>query len=88
MKKIATLILFAGLALSAMAQNLTLKGTVKDSAGEPIIGAFVVQQGTNNGAMTDVDGAFALTTPQGASIEISCIGYATQVISNNGQQWW
>ena len=86
MKKIATLILFAGLALSAMAQNLTLKGTVKDSAGEPIIGAFVVQQGTNNGAMTDVDGAFALTTPQGASIEISCIGYATQVISNNGQQ--
>lgn len=86
MKKIATLILFAGLALSAMAQNLTLKGTVKDSAGEPIIGAFVVQQGTNNGAMTDVDGAFALTTPQGASVEFSCIGYATQVISNNGQQ--
>ena len=86
MKKIATLILFAGLALSAMAQNLTLKGTVKDSAGEPIIGAFVVQQGTSNGAMTDVDGAFALSAPQGASIEISCIGYATQVISNNGQQ--
>ena len=86
MKKIATLILFAGLALSAMAQNLTLKGKVQDAAGEPIIGAFVVQQGTNNGAMTDVDGAFALTTPQGASVEISCIGYATQVISNNGQQ--
>ncbi len=86
MKKIATLILFAGLALSALAQNVTLRGTVQDAAGEPIIGAFVVQQGTNNGAMTDVDGAFALSTPKGASVEISCIGYATQVISNNGQQ--
>ena len=86
MKKIATLILFLGLALSASAQNITLKGVVKDSAGEPIIGAFVVQQGTNNGSMTGVDGGFALSTPRGASVEISCIGYATQVIVNNGEQ--
>ena len=86
MKKLATLILSAGLALSAMAQNVTLKGVVKDSAGEPIIGAFVVQQGTSNGAMTGVDGDFVLSTPRGASIEISCIGYATQVIVNNGEQ--
>lgn len=86
MKKIATLILSLGLALSAMAQNVTVKGTVQDSAGEPIIGAFVVQQGTNNGTMTGVGGDFSLTTPQGAAIEISCIGYQTQVISNAGQQ--
>ena len=86
MKKIATLILFLGLALSVSAQNITLKGVVKDSAGEPIIGAFVVQQGTNNGSMTGVDGGFALSTPRGASVEISCIGYATQVIVNNGEQ--
>ena len=85
MKKIATLILTAGLALSAMAQNVTLKGVVQDSAGEPIIGAFVVQQGTSNGTMTGVDGDFALSAPKGAAIEISCIGYATQVISNNGE---
>jgi hypothetical protein len=86
MKKIATLILFAGLALSAMAQNVTLKGTVLDSAGEPIIGAFVVQQGTANGTMTGAEGEFVLSTPQGSAIEVSCIGYTTQVISNNGQQ--
>ena len=86
MKKLATLILTVGLALSAMAQNVTLKGVVKDSAGEPVIGAFVVQQGTSNGAMTGVDGDFVLSTPRGASIEISCIGYATQVIVNNGEQ--
>lgn len=86
MKKIATLILTLGLALSAVAQNVTLKGVVKDSAGEPVIGAFVVQQGTNNGTMTGVDGDFVLSTPRGASIEVSCIGYATQVIVNNGEQ--
>ena len=86
MKKIATLILAAGWALTAMAQNSTLQGVVKDSAGEPVIGAFVVQQGTSNGAMTDVDGQFSLTTPRGAAVEVSCIGYATQVIVNNGEQ--
>ena len=86
MKKIATLILAAGWALTAMAQQLTLKGVVQDSAGEPVVGAFVVQQGTSNGAMTDVDGRFSLTTPKGAAIEVSCMGYATQVITNNGEQ--
>ena len=86
MKRIATLILTAGLALSAMAQNVTLRGVVQDAAGEPIIGAFVVQQGTTNGTMTGVDGDFVLSAPQGAAIEISCIGYATQVISNSGAQ--
>ena len=86
MKKIATLILSLGLALSVTAQNVTLKGVVKDNAGEPIIGAFVVQQGTNNGSMTGADGGFVLSTPRGASIEVSCIGYATQVIVNNGEQ--
>ena len=86
MKKIATLILAAGLALSAFAQNVTLRGVVQDTAGEPVIGAFVVQQGTTNGTMTGAKGDFALTAPQGAAIEFSCIGYATQVITNNGGQ--
>ena len=86
MKKIATLILAAGLALSAFAQNVTLRGVVQDTAGEPVIGAFVVQQGTTNGTMSGAKGDFALTAPQGAAIEFSCIGYATQVITNNGSQ--
>lgn len=49
MKKIATLILSLGLSLVAMAQNATLKGVVLDSANQPVIGAFVVEQGTSNG---------------------------------------
>ena len=86
MKKIASLILALGLSLVAMAQGVTLKGVVLDSASQPIIGAFVVEQGTSNGTMTDAEGAFALTTARGAVVEISCIGYVTQVINNNGEQ--
>ena len=86
MKKIASLILAMGLSLAAMAQNVTLKGVVVDSANQPVIGAFVVEQGTTNGTVTGVDGDFALTTRTGANVEISCIGYVSQVIVNNGAQ--
>lgn len=86
MKRIATLILALGFSLIAVAQNQTLRGTVLDSGNQPIVGAFVVEQGTANGAMTGVDGEFAITTRKGAPVEISCIGYATQVITNNGEQ--
>ena len=86
MKRIASLILAAGLSLVAMAQNATLKGVVVDSANQPVIGAFVVEQGTNNGTMTGVDGDFTLSTRRGAGVEISCIGYVSQVIVNDGAQ--
>ena len=86
MKRIATLILSMGLCMAALAQNVTLKGVVLDSAGEPVIGAFVVEQGTNNGTVTGADGDFVLSTRPGASVEVSCIGYVTQVITNNGAQ--
>jgi len=86
MKKIASLILALGLSLVAMAQGVTIKGVVLDSVNQPVIGAFVVEQGTTNGTMSDENGAFALTTARGASVEVSCIGYVTQVIVNNGEQ--
>ncbi len=86
MKRFASLILALGLSLVAMAQNVTLKGVVRDASNQPVIGAFVVEQGTNNGTMTGVDGDFALTTRRGANVEISCIGYVSQVIVNDGAQ--
>ena len=56
-----------------------VKGVVVDAMG-PVIGAAVVQQGTTNGTSTGMDGDFVLNVPSGdALIEISCIGYATQV---------
>ena len=80
MKKIASLILALGLSLVAMAQNITVKGVVLDNARRPIIGAFVVEQGTNNGTITGVDGDFSLQVANGAVLEVSFLGYVTQTV--------
>lgn len=70
---IATLaLLFVG--ATAFAQQ-RISGTVVDATGVPVIGAGVVVQGTNNGSVTDVDGAFTLTVPVNATIVVSSIGY-------------
>ena len=86
MKKFALLILALGMSLAALAQNVTLKGVVHDSAGQPIIGAFVVEQGTQNGTMTGVDGEFVLRAPKGSVVEVSCIGYAPQTVAMTADQ--
>ena len=64
---------------SAYAQN-AIKGSVADTKGEPIIGASVMVQGTTTGAVTDLDGQFEIKAAPGASLEVSCIGYATKVV--------
>ena len=81
MKKIASLILALGLSLAAFAQNVTVKGVVLDESRQPIVGAFVVEQGTSNGTVTGMDGEFALRVPAKASLEVTCIGYVTQVVA-------
>lgn len=61
-------------------QTLTVNGLVVDSNGEPIIGANVLEKGTTNGSLTDVDGKFTLNVRQGAILQISFIGYKTQEV--------
>ena len=71
-------LLFAG---SAGAQETkTIKGMVRDVTGEPLIGASVIEKGTNNGVITDVDGNFTLTVPADATLSIAYMGYATREI--------
>ena len=74
------LILMAGLFLSAeaFAQQIAVKGIVKDKAGEPITGANVVVKGTTNGTITDFNGNFQLSANNGDMILISFIGYNSQ----------
>ena len=57
-----------------------LKGTVVDANGEPIIGASVIEKGTKNGTVTDIDGNFKLQTKQGSLLVISYIGYISQEV--------
>ena len=59
----------------AMAQTLDVSGKVIDEQGEPVIGASVVQKGTSNGTVTDIDGNFTFKAPQGATLVVSYVGY-------------
>ena len=64
---------------TGIAQNIAVKGTVKDSAGEAVIGATVIEKSNPaNGTSTDIDGGFSLNVPKGAVVEVSYIGFATQ----------
>ena len=86
MKKFAALILALGMSLAVLAQNVTLRGVVQDSAGQPVVGAFVVEQGTQNGTVTGLDGEFVLRAPKGSVVEVSCIGYVSQTIGVTADQ--
>jgi iron complex outermembrane receptor protein len=63
-----------------LAQN-KVSGTVLDATGEPLIGVSILETGTSNGVVTDIDGNFTLTVKQGATLTISYIGYQTQTIT-------
>lgn len=62
-------------------QTLKIRGTVVDAKGETIIGANVVQKGTSNGTITDMDGNFELNVPVEAVLSISFIGYQTKEVT-------
>ena len=62
-----------------------IKGKVVDAAGETVIGANVLEKGTTNGVITDIDGNFVLNVSSGATLEISYIGYVTQTIKVTNQ---
>lgn len=85
-KKIIYLLLVALAGTGTLfAQNLSLKGVIVDKkTGEALIGATVVQKGTSNGTITDLDGAFTLSIPKESTLSISYLGYLPQeiVISN------
>lgn len=67
--------------IGMFAQQQTVKGVVKDVTGEPIIGASVLVKGTNNGTITNLDGAFSLSNvEEGVEIEITYVGYLPQIV--------
>src|SRR3712207_5967980 len=67
------------------AQNVTVKGTVKDSNGESMPGVNVLQAGTTNGIITDVEGNYRLNVPSDAKLIFSFIGYITQTVPVAGK---
>ena len=67
-------------------QKNTVRGTVTDQAGEPIIGASIVIKGTSKGVVTDTEGRFAIDVSNGSTLEISCIGYEKRVVKVGAQK--
>ena len=76
------LALLVGLLLTvgAFAQQITVKGHVKDATGEPIIGATVKVAGAQQGTVSDFDGNFTLKADQGQTLSVSYIGYQTATV--------
>ena len=65
-------------------QAVTVKGTVVDASGEPVIGASVLMKGTTTGTITDIDGNFSLANVKPGILVVSYIGYKTQEIQVKG----
>ncbi len=89
MKKIRvffTAMVLLALSFAAAAQNITVRGTVKDEAGEAIVGANVVLQGSRTVyTMTDVSGAFTLNVPSNGVLDVNCMGYLSQEVPVGGR---
>ena len=70
---------------TAFAQQKTIKGTVVDATGEPLIGVNVSVKGTTIGIITDIDGNYTLEVPSKSTIVFSYIGYQTQEVAVSNQ---
>lgn len=79
-------VIMSGLAGLASAQGFKVQGTVTDSSSDPLPGVGVVEKGTMNGVVTDIDGRYEihLSSPE-ASLEFSCMGMKTKIIAAGGR---
>ena len=68
------------LAISVALGQQTITGNVSDENGVALVGASVVEVGTNNGVVADFDGNFSITVGDDASLSVSFLGYKTQVV--------
>ena len=72
------------LEIQTVMQTITVKGTVVDASGEPVIGASVLMKGTTMGTITDIDGNFTLTNVKPGILVVSYIGYKANEVNVNG----
>jgi hypothetical protein len=72
--KLFTCLTLLIMSVSLMAQTKNVSGIVTDDMG-PVAGASVIEKGTQNGVITDLDGKYSINVPQGATLVITSIGY-------------
>ncbi len=83
-KSIWIFICFLSLSFTLSAQN-TVSGTVMTADGDPLIGVNIVEVGTTNGTISDIDGAYTLQVGNNAQIEYSYTGYQNQILNVDGR---
>ncbi len=86
MRKYLTMVVLLFMSISMFAQQHSVKGTVVDQNGQPIIGMTVMEQGTQNGTTTDIDGNYQITLSSGGAVlEFTALGYSTVVEQVNNR---
>ena len=80
-RRLMTLLLGLFLTVGAFAQQITVKGHVKDATGEGVIGATVRAEGTQGGVVTDFDGNFTIQANKGATLTITYMGYQPATVA-------
>lgn len=84
MNRLFTIIICLALSYGALAQT-NVSGTVVDETGQPLPGVTVLEKGTANGAITDIDGKYTVSVGEDATLVFSFIGYRTVEVAVNGR---
>lgn len=81
MNKLLCTVMFFLCVAFGYAQQITVKGTVKDGSGQPLMGASVLVKGTSHGTATDFDGNFELKVDKGVTLVVSSVGYKSREVA-------
>jgi iron complex outermembrane receptor protein len=84
-KSWVTVVMLLSLTFPALAEKITVRGTVVDDLGEALIGATVMEKGTSTGTATDLDGNFVLNVDSKGTLVVSYVGYDAKEVAVNGR---
>ena len=84
-KHVLGILLAIAVPICATAQNVTVKGQVKDDAGEPLALVSIAEPGTSNGTVTDLDGNYSISIASNGTLQFSFMGYMTVTEQVNGR---
>ena len=84
MKKLTLLVLTSLFSMAVFAQ-ITVSGTISDANNMLLAGVNIIEKGTSNGVISELDGSYSITVSEDAVLILSYVGYESQEISVNGQ---
>ncbi len=85
---VLSFVMMASFSQKLMGQKQSISGVVKDKTGEAVIGANIIENGTTNGTVSDIDGNFSIMVEKGASFTVTFLGFKNQQFSTTGQSYF